>query len=182
MWVIDKFIAHFFYNFHQYFNTSVWSRFSCFFNNGLVYIFIFFTILFFVNTHKKTLVIKFIIYSVIFTIYVFMAKWGFSRERPFVMLKLPNYLNLSIYSSFPSGHTTYAWLITIFVWKEIKFEKNLYRYLLSIILFVLAILVTISRVVILAHYPSDVIFSMLITFILYWVIDKFIFLLNKKSC
>lgn len=74
-------------------------------------------------------------------------KYIFIRHRPYQVLAEVHQLAVRDSPSFPSGHATQIFMVGIILGKK-------YGY---IILFLLAILVSFSRIYIGVHYPSDVI-------------------------
>jgi membrane-associated phospholipid phosphatase len=81
--------------------------------------------------------------------------------------------------SFPSGHTANAFVMVAFLSFLDKNKAKLYRNF-AIFAFAWGILTAISRVVLGAHFLSDVIFSGYITVLLYFLFEK-LFTRNTKS-
>lgn len=95
--------------------------------------------------------------------------WG--RVRPYELSKTNHFTNwLTIngpngHKSFPSGHTMAATLAIVFTWFIENKKKRQFWFGISVIY---GILVAVSRVIIGAHFLSDVTFSFFITiFIIY---------------
>jgi membrane-associated phospholipid phosphatase len=65
-------------------------------------------------------------------------------------------------SSFPSSHSGLALLVTYFIWSYITIRQK-------IISCFIVILVAISRITLAMHYPSDIIYSFLITIIIIFI-------------
>lgn len=85
-------------------------------------------------------------------------------------------LNSEEFKSFPSGHTANAFVMLVLLSFVDKNKSNLRRNV-AIFAFTWGILTAISRVVIGAHFLSDVVFSGYITVVLYFVFDS---LINRK--
>lgn len=86
-----------------------------------------------------------------------LIKYAVNRPRPFllhdVILRVSN---IPISPSFPSGHTTTAFMIaTLLSWKYKKYNYIFYSF---------AFLVGFSRIYIGVHYPSDVVVGAIIGF------------------
>jgi undecaprenyl-diphosphatase len=87
---------------------------------------------------------------------MFALKDLFHRERP----TLPIINGLSTYS-FPSGHALSSFIlcsIFIFIIRNGHW-KPVYKWIVSILLLLLAITIGISRIVLKVHFPTDVIAS-----------------------
>jgi undecaprenyl-diphosphatase len=107
-----------------------------------------------------------------------VLKLVFHRKRP----DLPVLKGIATYS-FPSGHTLSSFIfccIIIFILFNGKW-KAMYKWILSVFLIVFAVTIGISRIVLRAHYPTDVIASFCLGII--WTILSFwIFtFLNRKD-
>lgn len=82
--------------------------------------------------------------------------------RPFCSLTPDQFITIAsieyerCLSSFPSAHTGLSILTTHFVWRHIN---NVVKIMFCII----SILVAISRITLAMHYPSDIIYSILVT-------------------
>lgn len=74
------------------------------------------------------------------------------------LLNIDNILIKDCYSSFPSGHSGLMFFIMYITWNNITLKRKV-LYLITVIL------VLISRITLAMHYPSDLIFSMLISFL-----------------
>lgn len=94
-------------------------------------------------------------------------KFGINMPRPFCSLPLHKFttiLNTSherCLSSFPSSHTGLVFLITMFLWKDLGMLSR-------IIWLCLVALVASSRIALAMHYPADIIYSLLIAYIVYF--------------
>jgi undecaprenyl-diphosphatase len=64
--------------------------------------------------------------------------------------------------SFPSGHAMRCWATNLMLWKSIKYKKERSKVGALIGLIVIAFLISISRVYLGVHYPSDVLIGSLI--------------------
>jgi len=82
-------------------------------------------------------------------LFYYIIKRGFKRDRPFqVQLGINNLVNPSDKFSFPSGHTSAAFLLAV------QFS---HQYpLIAPLLFIWATMVGISRVYLSVHYPTDI--------------------------
>ncbi len=109
------------------------------------------------------------------TALLFILKEVFHRQRP----SLPIIRTFTTYS-FPSGHMLSSFIFcSILSFIVIKSNwKLLYKWLASILLFLFALIIGISRIVLKAHYPTDVIASLCLG--IAWVIGSF-YILRKIS-
>ena len=108
----------------------------------------------------------------------YLMKLYFHRTRPLhpLMDPLQNY-------SFPSGHATSAiifyGLLAYLLWKTDI--PNVYRYFLTSLLFLFALLIGFSRIYLRLHYPSDVLAGIFIGFawlaLSVWLFER----LKKRS-
>jgi membrane-associated phospholipid phosphatase len=88
---------------------------------------------------------------------LYALKQIFHRQRPGASL----IKNLTTYS-FPSGHTFSSFIfcsILIYVVQHSKLKTN-YKWIMSILLFLFALTISMSRVVLKVHYPTDVFASL----------------------
>jgi undecaprenyl-diphosphatase len=96
------------------------------------------------------------------------AKRIFQRPRP----DLPLIESIKTYS-FPSGHALSAFIfcsiVFFLIWNSSM--RQLWKWIFSIILFLIALIVGISRVVLSMHYPTDVLAGFCLGFI--WVVFCF---------
>jgi membrane-associated phospholipid phosphatase len=82
--------------------------------------------------------------------------------------------------SFPSGHAAMGWMLLPLFLLVLKMN-NFVKSLSILLIFILATAITLSRVIIGAHYASDVLFgsfSVIITFLIFY--KKYI-LENEKN-
>ncbi len=78
-----------------------------------------------------------------------ILKRGFGRERPYKMVENINTFKIELKDySFPSGHTTASFCMAA------TLSLNLPK--LSILLYVLATIIGVSRIYLAVHYPTDV--------------------------
>ena len=121
------------------------------------------------NLERKPLK-KVVAFALALAVLVVLLKMGLDRARPASVFGLEAVHvkgEILRYRSFPSGHTATA-LWALFTGALLGFRKWE-----LVILGVLALLVAISRVVVGAHFPSDVLASLIIasgTFALFYVI------------
>lgn len=104
---------------------------------------------------------------------LYALKQIFHRQRPGASL----IKNITTYS-FPSGHTFSSFIfcgILIYIVQHSKVKAS-YKWLISILLFLFALTVSVSRVVIKVHYPTDVFASLCLA--LAWIV-LLLLLLNK---
>lgn len=111
----------------------------------LIWILLIIMLILIINKHPLK---KFIITIIISSISIIILKTLINRPRPFEMLQITSTI-LTKMSSFPSGHT--MMFFSIIPYLSQKFPK------IKIGLWILAILVGISRVYLGVHYFSDVI-------------------------
>lgn len=151
------------------------------FGEGYFEIFIVIFLYFLIKYRKKNeyyIWIKGVVYTFITsTIVVSILKRVIGRERPYVSFDPDRFygiqylyehglINNARFHSFPSGHT-----ITIFVTVWFLYF-NLKNRVLKICLFLLGILVGISRVYLLYHWTSDVLTSIILSYFIARIIDK----------
>ncbi len=97
--------------------------------------------------------LQFIFFAVLFPVLVGeMIKWVVGRGRPFVggdVFHFSHFDGSGAYSSFPSGHSTTAWALAFAVaavWPRVRAPMIVY-----------AVIIIATRLVLLAHHPSDVV-------------------------
>lgn len=99
-----------------------------------------------------------------------LIKWGVGRGRPFVggadsVFHFSHFAGTPAYSSFPSGHATTAFALAFAVaavWPGSRMAMAVY-----------AVIIAVTRLVLLAHHPSDVVAGALVgiigaMFVRYW--------------
>ena len=104
---------------------------------------------------------------------LYALKQIFHRQRPGASL----IKNLTTYS-FPSGHTFSSFIfcaILIYIVQHSKLKAN-FRWLISVLLLLFALTISVSRVVLKVHYPTDVFASLCLA--LAWIV-LLLWLLNK---
>ena len=104
---------------------------------------------------------------------LYSLKQIFHRQRPGASL----IKNITTYS-FPSGHTFSSFIfcsILIYIVQHSEW-KSKYKWIISILLFLFALTITLSRVVLKVHYPTDVVASLGLA--LAWIV-LLLWLLNK---
>lgn len=93
-----------------------------------------------------------------------------SFERPFCTageaFSILDFANEVCSSSFPSGHTGFACIVA-FTLKNYINSKYIYIFIATTII----ILVGLSRIALAAHYPSDIIYSIVIASIMFIIIS-----------
>ncbi|ABV74025.1 hypothetical protein A1E_05570 [Rickettsia canadensis str. McKiel] len=100
------------------------------------------------------------IFSLVFT----TLKFSVNLPRPYCSLLIDSFItvintaNERCFSSFPSSHAALSILITYFAWNYIKLR-------LKILMICVIILVSLSRISLAMHYPSDIIYGITIAFI-----------------
>ena len=84
-----------------------------------------------------------------------ILKKGFGRERPYKMVENINTFKIELKDySFPSGHTTASFCMAA------TLSLNMPR--MSIVLYMLAMIIGISRIYLAVHYPTDVVVGIII--------------------
>ena len=110
----------------------------------------------------KETIIAFIICTILFVV----LKLIFQRPRPFDAFNelIPLVDKPSDYS-FPSGHTTSAFICAFMVYDGLPKKY-------SILVFILAILVAFSRLYVGVHYPTDILAGIILAYIVYKFMKK----------
>ena len=168
MWFIDKNVALYM---HNHINKDVFNffvNFSHWFNNGILFLIL---VSIFTKFDKKK-IIDFIILMIVVSIFIFSLKYIVARQRPFSMIGMMSFDDLNPYRSFPSGHSAFATIMMLYIITD----KNEW-YIKLLVLFI-SLMIIISRIIITAHYVSDVLFSISLVIIIF-VLWKFIN--NKKN-
>lgn len=106
------------------------------------------------------MVIAGVIYTIFGLVYATL-KFSINLPRPFCSLDNINFTTIAnvaserCLSSFPSAHTGLAFLVSYLLWKYFSFTQK-------IIAIFIIMLVAISRIALAMHYPSDIIYSLVI--------------------
>ena len=106
-------------------------------------------------------------------------KYSINLPRPFCSLSTHEFYTIAntetkrCLSSFPSAHTALSFLMSYIIWNYV----NIYGKILSIFA---VILVALSRITLAMHYPSDILYSILIITIIIIFSNKIYFLLKNK--
>lgn len=134
-------------------------------NFGFIWIAIAIILIFYKKTRKISL---FILLALLFGSVLgnVILKSIFMRSRPFVQNDFINlYINKPKGYSFPSGHTLSSFIASTLLY---NYNKHYGRYFL-----LLAFLIGISRVILMVHYPSDVLAGAILGFIIGIIFFKF---------
>lgn len=106
-------------------------------------------------------------------------KFGINMPRPFCSLTTSEFVTIldtskeRCLSSFPSAHVGLAIIIAYYLWPYLKnYQKTLATFLI--------ILVGVSRITLAMHYPADIIYSIIIAFILIFFTSKTVNILQIK--
>ncbi len=84
-----------------------------------------------------------------------------NRKRPYESMTIKPLLEHKKGESFPSRHTVSAFIISL-----VCFNVNIY---LGIFTFIIAIIISVSRILAGVHYISDVLVSIIIAFVIYFI-------------
>ncbi len=115
--------------------------------------------------------------SVLIIINIFKISWGRVRPREmkevnqFTTWYLPQGINGN--RSFPSGHTANATILYVLTMFVPLVKKKLSKVLLYIIPILWIIVMAMSRVIVGAHFASDVLFGATISIITFYVVKHF---------
>ncbi len=102
-------------------------------------------------------------------LFVHIIKRKINRQRPYVVLNNIEILIEPFESySFPSGHTTSSFSVALVL--------SFYFPLLSPVFILMALLVSISRVYLGVHYPSDILIGAFIAIIFFYIIHYVFFI------
>ncbi len=117
---------------------------------GSVFFWIFITLIIWLKKQRK--VATYMICALIIdTVFMAILKWTFLRPRPFETHSSIKVLDIENGPSFPSGHSARAFSAAIVIGSFYTKAR--------IPLFILAILVALSRIYVGVHYPLDVIYG-----------------------
>lgn len=130
------------------------------------------------NTYYYEMVRVGIIYTIFGLSYAAM-KFSFNLPRPFCSLQAHEFLTIldtnkeRCLSSFPSAHTALSLLVCYFLW---PYSNKITK----LVLLTLVCLSGLSRITLAMHYPSDIIFSLIIATIIFIVGNKIYILLKDN--
>lgn len=142
------------------------------------YFLIAFLILFLILNFKKYWkMIAMIIASVILSrlIIVELIRWILPRSRPFVENNVNLLLQHEFTPSFPSGHAAFYFAISMIIFLFLKKLKNPPKYwrIISAGFFLAAFLISLARVFVGVHWPSDVLAGALVGIFSGWLVFIF---------
>ena len=93
-----------------------------------------------------------------------VIRWLWERPRPFVENNINLLLDHSDSSSFPSGHAAFFFALSLVVYK--------YNKKAGIVFFLASFLISISRVFVGVHWPSDISAGALVGIFSGWIVIK----------
>jgi undecaprenyl-diphosphatase len=164
---IDYSIFHFINQFAL--RNSFLDQAAVFFAENFQYVVILFLCLFLLKDFKKYFkMVASAIFAAIFSRFVIteIIRYSLPRARPFIeepLAKLLAYHNPDE-SSFPSGHASFFFALATVVY--------LYDKRLGILFFISALLISIPRVFIGVHWPSDIIAGAIVGIFTGWLVFK----------
>jgi membrane-associated phospholipid phosphatase len=133
---------------------------------------------FFSQYKKASLILGLLVITEVILVNVLKMVWARPRMRSISSIEqfkywweVNGFLNLEEFKSFPSGHTANAFAMIAGV-EFISEEKETLKNKWLIFAFSWGILTAFSRVVLGAHFVSDVIFGGVVTITLFWIISK----------
>lgn len=135
-------------------------------------IFIFGLVLIYLLRKDRRLFFKAALSALITVVIVALVKKIFFFSRPFAQEGVKLLISHIADSTFPSKHTAVAFVLALGVFLEKK--------RLGIWLLVLALLIGLSRIVVGAHYPADILAGMLIGICVSFLTHKFSFQKHKN--
>lgn len=109
----------------------------------------------YLHKNYKTTIVQLLI-SLLPMAYVFAIKFIVHRQRPNLVTELPPD------PSFPSGHTAAAVAILTMIMLMVYLKKPLFIHFELLISAIVVIIVALSRLVVAAHFPTDVLTSAII--------------------
>lgn len=161
--IFDKEISLFFTNYRIEFLNAI----AIFINKITGYILFGIVFLIFLSTKQYKKIIPLVIAFISYYALTSLIKIMVARPRPFIELNNSLVVNENSYRSFPSGHATASATIIPFF----NFNKKLYYAW-----FLIAIIISLSRVYLGVHYLSDVIVGFMFG---NFIGDASIYLVNK---
>lgn len=146
----------------------IWAFITWFWTPPLIFIPI---SIFYLLVNDILIIIHLIVFLLVLETICTFIKFCFFKERP----KKLNYTNIIwklLASSFPSLHTSRTFGIFLF--------SFIYSFNYSTYFFVFALLIWYSRIFLKKHYLGDVVWGILITIIIFFVYQKYLFVYVEK--
>lgn len=122
------------------------------------------------NEKEKKLSKKMIIGLVLITLTTQILKLVIMRPRPYTELSSLIVLATENDYSFPSGHTSTSTVMTYILYKEYD----------EIVLWIIPLLIALSRLYIGVHYPSDIIGGFVLGLIIGYIVEYYLNFKNLK--
>ncbi|RQD74196.1 MAG: phosphatase PAP2 family protein [Halanaerobium sp. MSAO_Bac5] len=130
-----------------------------------LFAFIYFIIMVYLLSQLNIKIIPFIIGPATTYLSVRLINWLYLRPRPFVSLEIESLIEHSACASFPSMHSSSAFVIAIAIY-------NIYPRFGKLML-VLAAITAASRVIVGVHYPSDVLGGLILAVLINTIVFNF---------
>lgn len=111
----------------------------------------------FINKNWKMTIIQLLI-SLLPMIYIFAVKFAVNRPRPYIGLNI----KLPTDSSFPSGHTSAAVAVCVMAMLILYINKPSSIQFGLLFSAILVVIVAVSRIIVAAHFPTDVLAAAII--------------------
>lgn len=124
------------------------------------------------------------IFGYLFSIQIIKFLWGRVRYRDLDLLHT-NFTEWYIangingHQSFPSGHAAMGWMLLPLFLLVLK-KNNFIKSFSILLIFILATAITLSRVIIGAHYASDVLFGSFFMILTFLILYKRYYITNSK--